>query len=262
MKRLIAVVLAVVLLASMSGVVLAEKPPKAIDNGNGAPSGPHFTLNIIGVPHAKANNAENLNKWTSGHRIFVLLDEDGTAAATGKYGTKILLKEAPAGESYAVLDANGTDNNGAAFQLPNPDPDGDGTTAYSVYIRALGTPGGSAKMQTCYTDDTGTWCAVDFGGGVSIVEVERSNGKSKFENVSKDLLYVDYCTSWESDGLNLPDPPYEAGDTCLAWDVFPLFGAPTIGLAEYFWDYDNQGLKLAQLRFYEIPTEAWPGLGD
>jgi hypothetical protein len=22
----------------------------------------------------------------------------------------------------------------------------------------------------------------------------------------------------------------------------------------YFWSYDNEGLKLAQLRFYEIPT--------
>lgn len=25
-------------------------------------------------------------------------------------------------------------------------------------------------------------------------------------------------------------------------------------LQDYFWSYDNQGLKLVQLRFYEIPT--------
>ena len=31
-----------------------------------------------------------------------------------------------------------------------------------------------------------------------------------------------------------------------------LFDDSTMG---YFWDYDNQGLRLAQLRFYEVATE-------
>lgn len=31
----------------------------------------------------------------------------------------------------------------------------------------------------------------------------------------------------------------------------PLFDQ---SLSGYFWDYDNQGLKLAQLRFYECTT--------
>ncbi|MDA1128364.1 MAG: hypothetical protein O2913_06675 [Chloroflexi bacterium] len=30
-----------------------------------------------------------------------------------------------------------------------------------------------------------------------------------------------------------------------------LFDAALEG---YFWDYDNNGLKIVQLRFYEIPT--------
>ena len=69
-----------------------------------------------------------------GHRIFVPLE--------GK--TRILLAEAPEGQSFAVLDANGT-KGPAKFQLPNPDPDGDGTTVYSVYARALGKPGGGTR---------------------------------------------------------------------------------------------------------------------
>ena len=57
-----------------------------------------------------------------GSRIFV--PREGNA--------KINLKEG----DFLVLDANGTDGS-AAFQLPNPDPDNDGTTTYSVFARAL-----------------------------------------------------------------------------------------------------------------------------
>ena len=32
----------------------------------------------------------------------------------------------------------------------------------------------------------------------------------------------------------------------------PLFGDSAY---QFYWDYDNQGLKLAQLRFYEIATD-------
>ena len=31
----------------------------------------------------------------------------------------------------------------------------------------------------------------------------------------------------------------------------PLFGD---GLEDYYWQYDNAGLRVAQLRFYPIPT--------
>ena len=85
----------------------------------------HYNLNIIGVPKAKTADMTG----DSGHRIFVPL--------TGK--VSISLKEG----DFQVLDANGTDGK-ASFQLPNPDPDNDGTTLYSVYARALGKPGGSS----------------------------------------------------------------------------------------------------------------------
>jgi len=204
--------------------------------GNGAPSGAHYTLNIIGVPKAKSANFDGGN----GSRIFVGLGKDGEPAHT-----RINLIE---GE-FGVLDADGTDGT-ASFQLPNPDPDGDGTTAYSVYVRALGKPGGKASLQTCYEDDLGTWCAVSFAGGVEPITLQRTkSGVAKFTNVSKDLLYVDYCTAWDAglDGiLGTSD------DVCTSVDQVPLFGDD---LLSYFWSYDNQGLRLAQLRFYEVPTD-------
>src|SRR5689334_15021270 len=94
--------------------------------GNGAPSGAHYNLNIIGVPKDKSADMTGDN----GHRIFVKLGGN----------TKINLAE---GDTFQVLDANGTDGS-ASFQLPDPDPDNDGVTAYSVYARALGKPGGSS----------------------------------------------------------------------------------------------------------------------
>jgi len=214
-----------------------QAPALAVgETGNGAPSGEHYTLNIIGVPKDKSPNLTG----GSGHRIFVGLGKTGEAS-----NTRINLVEG----DFAVTDANGTDGT-AAFQLPNPDPDGDGTTAYSVYVRALGKPGGKASLQTCYEDDLGTWCAVSFAGGVEPITLQRTkSGVAKFTNVSKDLLYVDYCTAWDAglDGiLGTSD------DVCTSVDQVPLFGDD---LLSYFWSYDNQGLRLAQLRFYEVPTD-------
>lgn len=179
--------------------------------GNGAPSGAHYNLNLIGVPKDKTTDMTDSN----GHRIFVPLN--------GK--TKILLTE---GE-FAVVDANGTDGT-ARFQLPNPDEDGDGTTSYSVFVKTFGKPRGKSTLQSCYTFEGEEYCAVDFAGGVDPIELTRSKGKSSFENVTRDLLYVDVCYAWDAgfDGvLGTED------DVCTDVQQVPLFGDDTLG---YLWD--------------------------
>ncbi|MGI0041575.1 MAG: hypothetical protein ACRD94_06390 [Nitrosopumilaceae archaeon] len=179
-------------------------------NGNGAPSGPHYNLNIIGVPKDKTADMTGNN----GHRIFVPLSGS----------CKINLSPG----DFKVLDANCTDGP-SAFQLPNPDTNNDGTTSYSVYARALGKPGGSSITTTCFTDAAGDrFCSV-----FTMVLV-RDTGQSKFTNVSRELLFVFLDTD---------------GDGTV--DVRKALFSDA---ADYFWDYDNNGLKLAQLRFYEIPT--------
>ncbi len=190
---------------------------KAIDDafkvtGNGGLSGSHFTLNIIGVSKDK-NPDMTGNK---GHRIFVKLQGN----------TKILLTEG----DFEVLDANGTDGE-AAFMLPCPDAENDGITEYSVFARALGKPGGSSTMTTCATEvATGDqYCSI-----YSSVQV-RSTGKSRFQNVSRELLYI--YADLDGDGHV---------------ERYPLFDE---ALRDYFWSYDNYGLKLLQLRFYEVPTD-------
>jgi len=187
--------------------------PALADPGHGAPSGAHYTLNIIGVSKDKTAEMDNNN----GSRIFVPLE--------GK--AKINLIEG----DFGVIDANGTDSDGATFSLPGPDPDGDGVTEYSVYARALGTPGGSSTTTTCATDPTDgdEVCSTE-----SMVLV-RTKGKSRFDNVSRELLYV--YVDLDGDGR---------------LELIPLFDDR---LEDYYWDYDNKGLKLAQLRFYEVPTD-------
>lgn len=179
--------------------------------GNQAPKGAHYNLNLIGVPKEKTASMTG----SSGHRIFVPL--------TGN--CKINLSE---GE-FSVLDGNCTDGP-SAFQLPNPDPDNDGVTEYSVWARALGKPGGKSKTTTCATDPTTLeeWCSV-----YSMVTV-REKGKSSFTDVSRQLLYI--YVDMDGDGKA---------------ERYNLF-SPT--LQDYFWSYDNQGMKLIQLRFYEIPS--------
>lgn len=180
--------------------------------GNGAPSGAHYNLNIIGVSKGKTADMTG----STGHRIFVPL--------TGSCQIKL------AQGDFQVLDANCTDNNGAQFQLPSPDADNDGITTYSVWARALGKPGGSSETTTCATEPTtgDLYCSV-----YSMVQV-RSTGKSSFTNVSKQLLYV--YADLDGDGV---------------LERMPLFDDR---LQDYYWQYDNNGLKLMQLRFYPIPT--------
>jgi hypothetical protein len=199
--------------ATVAAVAAGAVVVPAHATGNGAPSGAHYTLNIIGVSKDKIAAMDGNN----GSRIFVPL--------WGK--AKINLVEG----DFGVLDANGTDQDGATFSLPNPDPDADGVTEYSVYARALGTPGGSSTTTTCASDPVTDEeiCSTE-----SMVLV-RSKGKSTFDNVSRELLYVYY--DLDGDGTA---------------ELIPLFDDR---LEDYFWDYDNKGLKLAQLRFYEVSTD-------
>lgn len=210
-------VILLLLVGLVAGTYLVQQKtnilPKAAGptTGNGAPSGSHYNLNIIGVPKGKTADMTG----GSGHRIFVPL--------SGACQIKLSLGD------FKVLDGNCTDGP-ASFQLPNPDPTNSGVTQYSVYARALGKPGGRSTTTTCATDPTtgDVYCSVE-----SMVMV-RTTGKSSFTNVSKDLLYI--YADLDGDGKT---------------ERYPLFDDT---LQNYYWQYDNNGLKLVQLRFYPVST--------
>jgi len=199
--------------------------------GNGAPSGPHYNLNIIGVSKDKSAPLTNSDR----HTIFVAL---GTRE--GSVESRIYLGQG----DFQVCDGNGFDAafncagtriaaQGAAFQLPcntniiTSFPCASGETAsYEVWARGLGKPGGRATMTTCATDPTTgeTVCSTE---NVLLV---RSTSKSTFKNVTDELTSI--MVDINGDGI---------------LERVALFSG---GLQDFFWQFDNQQLKLAQLRFY------------
>ena len=218
--------LAAVLAAATGTTAVAQQST----TGNGAPSGTHYDLNIIGVSHDK--NA-NMNQ-ASGNVIFVALGANGASVSTN-----IQLSPGP----FQVLDKNGTDGV-ASFQLP-----ADSTGAYTVWARALAKPGGQSNIVTCA--DTGT--ALTGTGQVCSTQHEvflRVKGKSTFKNVTTSLTTIT-LTITAADLLN---PTVLALLTCLGLPTtttgditIPLF-SPCLN--NFLWQYNNQGLKLLQLRFY------------
>jgi len=199
----------------------------AVAEGNGLPDNGHarlYKFNLIGVPKDKKPDMT----VDAGKRMFVKLEAP----------SKIYLQE---GDDFDILDANATDANGGRFQLPDPDPDGNGETWYGVYIRPVGKPGGSATVTTCATevvDVNGTGTTEEICSTENVV-LTRTKGKSTFTNVTQQLTSLVACFD-----VN-PDPTITDID-CFRYALF------RDELQDWFWQYDNHNLKLAQLRFYAI----------
>ncbi len=220
-KKIFSIVAVVVLAAVLMLPSIALAAPPA-DKGNGAPNGQHWNLNIIGVSKDK-----NMPADLGGGAIFVRLGSDDVTVRT-----RINLE---CGDDFAVLDKDGTDGS-ATLQLMDPYPDdvspGINTgedPVYRIYIRALGKPGGSAVMTSGFTDENGIdWWSLES------VSVERTKGLSRFsdETLKLTTIYVDIT----NDGIDNPVR-------------YNLFGN---SLWDYFWDYDNNGLKLLQMRIYLV----------
>lgn len=325
MKTFVSAAVAAAVTAILAGPAFAGE-------GNGAPSGAHYNLNIIGVEKDKNATMTGSNR----HTIFVPLkstktgqfskpnfDETGTGVQTAIVDSKIWLVP---GDTFKVCDGNGFDlaygcddtylgdwqtitydsagnpipvvsqRDGAVFQLPCNtnlngmywDSDGDGviedngedaeldtlvscnqavdedgnvvdvgedfelvpTASYEVWARALGTPGGSAVNTTCATVQGELRCSLEN------VVLTRDTGKSVFTEVTDQVtsLVIGYC---QDDVVTIEgtqycvadatDPVIGSGD--VDWTRIALFAGNT---QDWFWNYDNNGLRLAQLRFYEL----------
>jgi len=292
----------------LAGIALTMTSLPALA-GNGAPSGSHFQINIIGVENPKkAGSMTDSNRRT----IFVPLKSSRTGVnsmdGTAIVDSKIWLTP---GSDFKVCDGNAFDlaygcpgadfdstwnttyvnddgetvalvsqKAGAVFQLPCNtnllgyyDTDGDGriedngqdsavqlvncnetidtetggivpveetdivpTASYQVWARALGQPGGEATATTCATLQGELQCSLEN------TVMSRDRGKSTFTDVTNEMtsLLVNYCTDYDTEG------------NCVTYVLtrVALFAGDT---EDWFWNYDNRGLRLAQLRFYDTP---------
>jgi hypothetical protein len=117
----------------------------------------------------------------------------------------------------------GTNTDGSPIMLC-----GSGITTYSVFVRALGH-GGTATMTLCGTDPSD---GIDVCSNSSLT-LDGDSKPGKFSNETGTLLYL-YGVDIDGDG----DVDYRR---------IPLFSDVLEG---YFWDYDNEGRRIVQLRFY------------
>ncbi len=205
-----------------------------LDTG-GTLSGSHYNLNLIAKEDCKSADMMGSNR----HTIFVLLESHPPAPTdpTPIIGTldrqnRIFLEEGP----FEVVDGNACD--GATFKLPKNECDVMSVEEvsgcdYDVYIRGLGSPKNNpyALMTTCRVDTSVTPNVLQCS--TETVRVERNKGKSSFTNVTKDLTTL--CL----------DTVVDATKKCDT-----RVGLFTEEFYDYFWNYDNNGLRLAQLRFY------------
>jgi len=194
---------AIALSATLLGLVFATiSQVTYAGTGNGAPSGPHYNLNLIGVKKTdQLPNDEN-----NGHRIFINLQ--------GK--SKIYLQQ---GDDFGVIDADATDGK-AIYQLP-------GANGYTVWVRTAGKPGGNGQLYTCAEDELGNEIC-----SMNVINLSREKGQKKFQDVTAELTQV--CADFDGDG---------------DIECYSIFDAAFEG---YLWEYDNNGLKVIQLRFYPI----------
>jgi hypothetical protein len=284
MRRTTLTLAAIALLAACAdgpttapNTALGESPLSAL--GNGYPQGAHdYQLLIIGVPKDKTADMDNNN----GHRIFVQLESDNVvndpggknnnqlAKGGGNDQNHIYLCNSTNGENdvrdsrcdtwrathqddFGVIDANATDGDGAIFGIPDPCADADALTpcdpSYSIWARAL-TPQGSATITTCADEtDAGfdgaddVWC-----GSNGITLYGQGNGKKAFE-ITDNLLYMTITV----DGATNPELATCLGistETSTTLDVYLFDNC----FENYFWNYNNNGLKLLQLRFFHSDT--------
>lgn len=222
-----------------TGVVsLLVAAPLGAQNLNNYLSGPHYNLNIIGVDNPKNSTLTDSNR----HTIFVGLGKKNDPVTTNIY-----LKPGP---DFHVCDGNGFDpaydclgnqfkSQGATFELPcNTSltydatlgcPDNVAQRSYTIWARALGKPGGRADAMTCATDLTTTEVVCST---TNVLTLSRTKGRSLWTDATSELTSL--VTDIDGDG---------------DLETIALFAD---GFQDFFWQYNNQGLRLAQLRFYSV----------
>src|SRR5262249_26155889 len=139
------------------------------------------------------------------------------------------------GTEFQVLDGNCTNDNECTIMVPG---DPTNQVCYDVYAAALGKPHGNAVIQAqCVINDILGSCTDALL--MSSFSVDRSKGQPKRENIT-DVFRASGCIDLNSNGV------CDSGDVVFS-NVW-IFNLPQ--LAQYFWGYDNNGLKLMQVRFY------------
>ncbi len=219
MKKLMALVLAAVLLVSFAAPVAAA--PNGIDVNRF-----HYTLNIIGKKADWNGNGD----YDHGSTMFVPANSSelsftGPDGETVIKGVKINIGLGP---EYAVTDGNAFDDGQTAFQLPKD--------RYKVFIAMRGKPGFAASIKG--------WI-YDSDSDISLMEIGEFKVGRKWGDATDELLYVDLSGIFGAEYENVYTLDLLDG-TILDPDGNPLV------IDEYFWSLVSNGAKLIKVRIYPV----------
>ena len=223
---MVAVVVAMVtVLIGLNAVpVLAAKPGTDF---NGA----HYNLNLIGKKTDWSGGGSYSNP--DRHTVFVPEDTstfsyelpDGT---TQNGSIKIEFTQSTTSPDISVLDGNAFDDGKAAVEL--------GKGKYQVWIVSKAKPGFDTNITgwVWFTDNvTNTiWTALNVGT-ITVTRKWQDATGLFYVSPTEDTLDIVSAETWVFDYLNMLDS--------LGY-----------GDGQYFWDYDNNGNKLVQVRFYPV----------
>lgn len=208
-------------------------------------SGAHWNLNIIGVPKDKpVPSMTDSNR----HVIFVPLQ-------SGLDVSRQVKIEYIRGDSFKVLDGNATKDNYALIQVPyefctDYVTGCEELLSFDVYAVGLGKPGGAAIVtaECTYSKE------VVNGDPLAELECEDTLLMGSFEitRTKGTPKPVDITNIFRATGCldNDADSICDSGD--LQFRNIWIFNIEE--LVQYMWDYDNNGLKLMQVRFYETTS--------
>ena len=209
-------------------------------NGNPCPGKKEYQFNIIGVPKNKNPDLTNNN----GHRVFVDLNGPSTINFTGDTD----LNDAnglQCGSNFQVLDANGTGGSSALVLVPCTNVTVSSETTgicFDVWATTLGGPGSASVDVVCTFDGTVSGTTLGDGscllGGAVDIPLERKSGKPVQTDVTK-FFRASGC--FDTNGT----VGCQSGEKTFSnvW-IFNLEA-----LQSYYWVYDNNGLRVTQIRF-------------
>lgn len=214
-------------------------------NNNPCPGDKEYQFNIIGMKNAKNPAMDN----NDGHRIFVPLKGNTSIYMTGD--TDPSTEGLQCGKEFNVLDANGTD--GRATILVPCDPltadNLNPSVCFDVWATPLGTPGGHTDVQVVcdFTNVLNVDVAGgDCGTGTIGFTLAGHNKKPVSQDITK-YFRASGCIDVNVSGV------CDAGD--INFNNEWIFNIPE--LESYYWDYDNDGNRIVQIRFCNV--EGVPG---
>lgn len=249
MKKILGILLVAVLLATILPSAVFAKSPKTEFNLNG----PHFNLNLLGKPDGW-NDKEVSNPER--HTMFVPVDtteweiELKTPNKVVNHGSKVgdnvtalpgfaIYMTQSGSDDFAVVDGTAFDGDPCELELA------DGK--YWVVVAAKAKPVANAPTIDGWAQIYDIDGALYYYLNLGTVTVSR-----KWSNAT-DLFFID-TTEASIGETGLPDPGTGNGGLGMwIFDYFASLNAAEYGDFAYFWQLQNNGSKLIQVRFYPMP---------